>query len=349
MLRFIVICIGIFGALGTLLAQSESELCWSKLPDLPNRLGVAGPFAGTHNGVLIVAGGANFPDSPPWEGGTKVWYDSVFVLERPESNWKEVGRLPRPLGYGVSLSTDRGIVCIGGSDFMHHHADCFLLRWESGELKTQWLPSLPKPCANFSGAMIGSTIYIAGGIETPTATSAMKTFWSLDVNDRQATWKELEPWPGPARMLAVTAVLDNSFYLASGTDLTSDEQGKPVRKYLRDVYCYRPMHGWKPLADMPRPAVAAPTPAPVLAESSFLILSGDDGSLVHFQPMSAHPGFPKSILAYEMASDCWKELGEVQAGHVTTSIVRWNGGFVIPSGEVRPGVRSPVVWSLKTN
>ena len=33
----------------------------------------------------MVAGGANFPDKRPWEGGAKVWHDSVFVLETPAS------------------------------------------------------------------------------------------------------------------------------------------------------------------------------------------------------------------------------------------------------------------------
>jgi hypothetical protein len=29
---------------------------------------------------------------------------------------------------------------------------------------------------------------------------------------------------------------------------------------------------------------------------------------------------------------------------VTTPAVPWRGGVVLPSGEVRPGVRSPAVW-----
>ena len=53
---------------------------WTKLPSLPDKEGVAGPFAGVSHGALIVAGGANFPDEKPWEGGKKVWSDTVFVL-----------------------------------------------------------------------------------------------------------------------------------------------------------------------------------------------------------------------------------------------------------------------------
>src|ERR1019366_969557 len=55
---------------------------WKLLPSLPDKEGFAGSFAGVSNGAMIVAGGANFPDKKPWDGGKKLWYDTVFVLER---------------------------------------------------------------------------------------------------------------------------------------------------------------------------------------------------------------------------------------------------------------------------
>ena len=326
------------------LYSADDSLAWNELPALPDSHGCAGPFAGSHNGSLLVAGGANFPDKKPWEGGTKLWYDTVFALSKPDAQWKMVGKLPRPMGYGVSLSTESGIVCIGGSDLNQHYSDCFILSLDQDQFKIEMLPSLPKPCANFCGALIGNTIYVAGGIETPTATTALKTFWSLDLSIPRSEWRELEPWPGPPRMLAVAAVLGNAFYLASGTELTGNEEGKPVRRYLQDAYCYRPIKGWKRVSDMPRPAVAAPTPAPNIGSSMFLVISGDDGTKVDFKPLDAHPGFPKSVLAYNTITDTWKEFGNVPLGQVTTPIVEWNNGFVIPSGEIRPGVRTPTIW-----
>ncbi len=73
-------------------------------------------FAGVSGGALVAAGGANFPDRKPWEGGKKVWYDTVFVLEKPDGQWKVAGKLPRPLGYGVSATWRDRVVCVGGSD-----------------------------------------------------------------------------------------------------------------------------------------------------------------------------------------------------------------------------------------
>ena len=77
---------------------------WTALPALPDKEGFASMFAGVSGGALLAAGGANFPDKRPWEGGKKVWYDTVFVLAKPDGQWQFAGKLPRPLGYGVSVT-----------------------------------------------------------------------------------------------------------------------------------------------------------------------------------------------------------------------------------------------------
>ena len=121
--------------------------------------------------------------------------------------------------------------------------------------------------------------------------------------------------------------------------------GRVARVYLRDAWRYRPGHGWQRLADLPKPCVAGPTPAPSL-DAGFLLLGGDDGSRVGFQPLDQHPGFPGTILAYDSKADTWREIGEVPASRVTVPTAFWHDRVVIPSGEVRPGVRSPEVWTL---
>ncbi len=166
-LAFAVVCgvAAVCGAGG--LDSMTSSFQWRSLPAIPDREGFAGPFAGVTGGVLVVTGGANFPDKRPWEGGTKVWYDRVFVLEKPDGAWTAAGRLPRPLGYGVSVDTGDGIVCAGGSNARGHFADVFRLALVDGKVVITPLPPLPQPCANMGGAVVGNTLYIAGGIATP--------------------------------------------------------------------------------------------------------------------------------------------------------------------------------------
>ena len=65
-------------------SSSQVFLKWNAIAELPpsgdqsESLGVAGPFVGVSNDVLIVAGGANFPK--PYSGQAKVWHDDIWVL-----------------------------------------------------------------------------------------------------------------------------------------------------------------------------------------------------------------------------------------------------------------------------
>jgi N-acetylneuraminate epimerase len=319
-------------------------LSWSQLPPLPDARGVAAPFAGVSGGALLVAGGANFPDKMPWDGGKKAWYEDVYALTATNARWQLVGRLPRPLAYGVSVTTEHGVACIGGSDGEHHYQDVLLLTFTKGLLAVHSLPSLPLPLANAAGARVGSTIYVAGGSERPGEQSALSQCYSLDLDQKAPAWSAVAPCPGKPRILPVAAALCGSFYLVGGAAL-EQTNGRMARVYLRDAWRFHPGKGWQRLADLPRPCVAAPTPAPSLNDS-FLLLGGDDGSRVGFEPLDQHPGFPKTILTYNANSDTWREIGEVPASRAVVPTVFWHDRFVIPSGEVRPGVRSPEVWTF---
>jgi hypothetical protein len=134
-------------------AQAEIKLEWSELPELPTPtkmpqpLGVAGPYVGISNDALIVAGGVSFPE-PPLES-SKVWHDDIYVLVRDSDvgdsyRWITGQKLERPVAYGASVSTDRGVVCIGGNDAERAYPDVFLLRWdpEKEQVIQEPLPSL---------------------------------------------------------------------------------------------------------------------------------------------------------------------------------------------------------------
>ncbi len=338
----------------------QKQLEWQALPALPDREGFAAMFAGVTGESLLAAGGANFPDQRPWEGGTKRWYDDIWLLEKPESLWRNVGKLPRPCAYGVSVSVPEsetnkgGVICAGGGDATSHSSEVFRLSWDGKKIVSQSLPALPNPCAFMSGALVGNTFYIAGGIERPDATTCLATFWALDVTRPEARWQALPPCPGPERMLAVAGGLitqhnrPGTFYLFSGTRLQPDPQtGRAVREYLSDAWSYHPTSGWQQLRNLPRAAVAAPSPAPNIDAGRLLVISGDDGLNVNFKPETEHPGFPRNLLAYDTARDSWTDLGAVPFSRATAPTVEWHGRMVVPSGEARPGYRSPEVWATR--
>ena len=213
-------------------AASGGALKWTALPAVPAasgktvQPGLAGVFAGVHNGVMILAGGANFPDGWPRDADgeitPKVYHRDIYVLTKADDDyvWRRAEvRLEHGYSYGVSIPTDDGLVCIGGEwkepfvtdpvsgkSVQPHHLSnkVFVLKWDDQAKRVEItdklvgddddakavlpLPPLPKPCAYIAGGMIGNEIYIAGG-NCGGRLEATKNFWRLDLSkktDREA-------------------------------------------------------------------------------------------------------------------------------------------------------------------
>ncbi|MHC4460971.1 MAG: sodium:solute symporter family protein [Planctomycetota bacterium] len=349
--------------------QAPTVLEWSQLPSLPDPIGFAGPFVGVSNDALIVAGGANFPDGPSWGGYPKVWYDQVFVLTDSQGKWISDFKLPRPLGYGVSITWNDKVVCLGGGDRNRHYADAFILYWTGNDLETTALPPMPKACAFSAGVLVDNIVYVAGGQESPSSTEALRNFWSLDLTQpaQNMKWEQLEPWPGKARILPVMATQGGDVFLISGARFYKGADGKATREFLTDCYRYNPQSKrWKRIADAPRPIVAAPNPGIPLGHAHILFMSGDDGENFFraAELKDKHPGFPPDLFVYHTITDTWTKMGEFpkripsdlgkyrNAGTwppVTTTMTKWKGRYVVPTGEARPGVRTAnVFWAKPT-
>jgi N-acetylneuraminic acid mutarotase len=323
----------------------SAALRWESLPPIPDAKGFAGSFVAASGEVLLVAGGANFPDKPPAEGGTKVWHDQVFALVRGSAAWRAAGRLPAPSGYGVSLAVAEGALWLGGGDAKTNSAEVWHVRWEGAQAQFAAWPQLPQPLAMAAGAVVGRTLFIAGGMTRPDAPQAEAGVYALNLDDRAAGWRRLAACPGGPRFLATAAAHEGAFYLFGGARLIAGPDGKTRREWLRDAWRYDARAGWKRLADLPHAVVAAPAPAPVRGGKN-LLLGGDDGAQVDVAP-AAHRGFPRELLAYDPAHDTWSVAGMLPFGLVTTPLVEWQGRLVVPGGEERPGIRSTAVWAGK--
>ncbi len=345
---FIAAALGVWSPV---LAAPKLELSAERLPDLPDPIGLASPFVGTSGQALIVAGGTNFPDKKPWEGGVKRWHDEIYVLESPEGKWINAGKLPRPMAYGASISTAEGLVCIGGYDAERAYTDAYILVWREGRLERRDLPPLPTPVTSAGAAMVGQTIYLAGGTAVPDvlAADSLHSFLALDLSVAEPKWQELPTWPGPERYFPVAAAHDGTFYLFTGMRREMDEQGKPKIGFLTDAYAYTatpggPAGSWRRLADLPRAKGAAPSPASAADSHRLAILGGGVQASDIVGPMSDRRGLSGLVLMYDIESNRWTEAGEVPAPRCATTAVSWRNGTVVPSGEVTAGVRSPQVW-----
>lgn len=328
---------------------------WSALPALPDAQGFAGGFCGVSGGALVFAGGANFP--APVHDNAKVWHAGVFVLPAPDDLWRRVGDLPGPRGYGMSVTLGNELVCIGGDDADRVYAEAFALRWDGETLHRRELPALPEPLAYGGAARIGSTVFVVGGQHGKSVRSATARGYRLDLAAREPRWRPLPELPGGPRTLPfVIAQHDgrsDKLYVFGGR--RHDPGGPFGLAFLRDVWQFDPVaETWRRHADAPVPLMAGAAVA--TGQSHVMVLSYADGSILRAMAAAEtperdydHPGFPRTLYTYHTITDAWAEAGAIPASaqnQVTTTAVTWRGRFVVPSGEVRPRVRTPDVWAV---
>ena len=334
--------------------DTPSMLSWTEMPALPDELGVAGPFVGVHDNALIIAGGTNF-SRPVWEND-KLWGDAIHVLTEEGNKyvWKDGGRLPRSIAYGASVSTPNGVLCMGGKDVENTVEDVFLLQWdqESETIRVVPGPPLPAPCAYGDAALIDDIVFFTGGQTGLSLDTATNSFWSLDLSKWDDTgvlheWQELWPMPCPTRSCHIAAVQHNGdhecLYVISGWRQQGGEY-----EFLTDVWEYSPVTGeWRQRADAPRCVMGGTGIG--AGQSYVFILGGTDGSLLEHanELKDDHPGFVKEALAYDTIANSWISAGQIPANQIMTDVVEFDGAIVLPTGEIRPRVRSNKVWRVK--
>ena len=105
--------------------KNTISIKWEKVATLPpskgqiKAVGFAGPVNGVSKDIFITAGGANFPNGMPWEGGSKYYSKEIYILEKKGKvvAWKDHDQtLIEPIAYCGTTSTEKGIVCVGGEN-----------------------------------------------------------------------------------------------------------------------------------------------------------------------------------------------------------------------------------------
>lgn len=102
------------------------KLNYVSCPPIPPRagmdkqFGLAGPVSGAIGELVMVAGGANFEDSPPWKGGIKSYHDNIFLLSQKTDgtlSWSmSQTKLLFPLAYSACITLKDGFVSLGGEN-----------------------------------------------------------------------------------------------------------------------------------------------------------------------------------------------------------------------------------------
>ena len=361
-------------------------ISWKKIAVIPSSdsntsLGFAGAINGVSDNVFIVAGGSNFPNGKPWEGGKKAYSDKIFVLEKKGDefiwNKKVASILPEPIAYCGSISTPLGIVYVGGENEKGNSNKCFLLKWngQKNQVDIRSLPELPLSLTNVAVTNISNVVYAAGGDE---ATRSSSSFFSLDLKDKNAVWKMLPNLP--IALANTTAIAQDGksgkeiFIIGGRTKTSSGISDLHNTTFAFDTQKQQ----WKKCADISdgihTTNLSAASGVP-LGENEILITGGDNGKTFHkIETLISkitmaktpeekvkltqeknnlsihHKGFDKSLLLYNTYKDVWTKIGELPfLTHVTTTDVKWGSEIVISNGEIKPGVRTPDVMIGKVS
>ena len=336
-----------------------NKVSFQSLPSLeisPNQ-GVSGAFSGNIDGQAIVAGGCNFPNTPADEGGTKVFYNTVYALRGQQ--WIKIGELPQALAYGVSVTTKEGIICMGGNDGKQSTKNVFLLKTKSKSLLgviTTPLPSLPLSLDNFAGAVASDgTIYIAGGQSNGVASQQ-----AFSLKPGAKHWKELPLMPDATRIQA-TAVVQNGangplFIVLGGYSNTTNQVANDGVVY--DIKAGNWRKTSPTVAD--GKSIALVGAASVSSGSMFVVCFGgvnkerfeaaiqgkygDD----YLQHDAEWYKFRSSLLIYNTITNTWvTETSSPLLARAGMSVIPMGNQWMIVNGESKPGVRAKEVTMVK--
>lgn len=336
--------------------------------------GYAGMLGGMHNNIIIAAGGANFPEGMPWEGGKKHWYDHIYYYK--DQQWKLSNiKLPIPLAYAGCVSTEDGIVCVGGDNSDGIANKVLLLKYDvtRAAINIEEIQSLPEPLAYTTAVHAEGFIYLIGGKNKNGSTNS---FYRID--DKLAGgWEKLDDFPGAPRAVHSAVVQESSFskkiYVIGGRNERKGEKSIALSSYLS----YDLKEGvWKEEGDVivnGNKKVLMGAAAEAKGSMHVLIYGGSDEKLfdkleqLYLNEIKAahdtvksdlsnqrkeilknHPGFQKEILAYNTITGKWFLYDSLQVQIPVTALsFKHNDDFIIVSGEVSPGVRTPKVFKYR--
>lgn len=330
--------------------------------------GLAGPIVGVFNEMLFIGGGSNFPEKLPWEGGAKAYYKTMYIYSKvgDQEELLHVAELPFDLAYGASYSTAQGVVVAGGENQDGLSDRVLLLRYNRKKncLEVEQLPSLPSVLTNAAIAGIEDKLYIAGGEGSEEVSNELLM---LDMRHLEKGWTKQAKLPYPVSHTCLASI-GESLYLLGGRK--SNKGG--ISDFYKEVWEYLPtLKQW--IAKRPLPEALSAGTSLSMDENTIWLFSGDKGTtfkqvekliqkiadekdpvkksaLIEAKNtlQARHPGFGRKVWMYNHSTDTWESKQDLPIdAPVTTTAVWWKGQVYLPSGEVRAGVRSPVVLKGK--
>ena len=152
----------------------------------------------------------------------------------------------------ASVTYRDAVIVAGGMNDKECLDEVLQLQWLDGQLLIKELPKLPKRLALTAAAMVGSRLYLAGGISALHSAAPTNSCWVIDL-DKPASamaWERLADLPFPGLFASAGASDGEHFYVIGGLTILPSTDGKPdLRKTSDSVYRFDPRQGrWEPVS-----------------------------------------------------------------------------------------------------
>lgn len=354
---------------GVVVVVTGASVMSAELPDLPDPIGRAGLMAAVielADGrlAILAAGGANFPDGPPWDGGSKTFHREILLLSREVAidrwGWRVIGQLPNPTAYAAFCPSPdrRGMVVAGGCSADGHHQAVLLVRAD-GHVEPYADP-MPIPLAYSGFCVHDGRLVIIGGTASPSAETAHAGMISLRLAAPGEGWRRIDEDPRKAGILFFCGSFGHELVWGGGCGISAGPNGVE-RRYRDRVYREVPAMS-EGLADrstgsssnasleeardpgvdirLDAPLAATAGPAIPLADG-LVFVGGDDGR--YAGPPQDHPGQSRTVWFLNPQDGRCRPIGIWPTPIVTAPLVRLDDDLVTISGETRPGMRTPAV------
>lgn len=227
----------------------------------------------------------------------------------------------------------------------------------------QW-PNLPVGIKNGISARIGDTLYVGLG-------SAGSDLYALNLGGVSKGWVKRAAFIGPATNGAVAAVSGGRLYLFGGNGKSTPDAKSPI--IFESVYAYDPAKDQWDAVETKTPTGLSGAKGLSMPDGRIAIVGGYNKQLFD-KYLADVSGIDKDrepdafkalvntymgmkpqeyrwntkVLVYDPSANSWGTLGDnPYLPNCDSALAAWKGSYVLVSGEVKPGLRTSQVKSIR--
>jgi len=347
-------------------AEKSKTIVWNNQTKLPANadssfhLGLAGPVAGMIGNKLLIAGGANFPGKMPWDGGAKHYATETYIyqVENGVLTFLTQSELKESVAYPGNCSVGQFLYVAGGENENGEVKSVKKFSLNGNTIQEEPLPDLPVALTNGSLVFASDNLYFVGGENQQQVSDKI---YRLDLANLNGAWEEVLTLAYPVSNAVVVSDKKNKLYIAGGRMRNTDSLST-IYNQLFEVDL--PSGSINKITDLPRPTAAG---TGVWDDAgNILLFGGDHAETFHrVEALIAeisqtndevlknklneekaalqcqHPGFSPNTWSFNVHDKKWTKRDDIVGESPVTTTALWHQhSIIIPSGEIRAGVRT---------